>query len=131
MSTATQARPMLDSTGTPTSTEKGLSKALPTTFNMGELANGRRCRRAFTGPRATVENRQASMEEWFAGFRHGAASARQSGIRTLILMPTTTSVPVVASPESTNPTPTQPEGANSFVLPTPRVIEPPLPVRPN
>jgi hypothetical protein len=34
----------------------------------------------------TPEGRQRSLD-WFAGFRHGASSARQSGVRELILVP--------------------------------------------
>ncbi|MBL8794544.1 MAG: hypothetical protein JNM56_11615 [Planctomycetia bacterium] len=51
-----------------------------------------------------------AVEEWFAGFRHGAAAARDSGLRELVLVPSSgvsvarRSVAVPRSTGSTTPT---------------------------
>ncbi|HXG09750.1 MAG TPA: hypothetical protein VNK04_08170 [Gemmataceae bacterium] len=75
----------------------------------------------------TVEGHQA-MEDWFAGYRHGAAAAQQSGLREVIMLPV--SLPAGPAPlqgsgpvhPSLGPSPTPPSEA---VLPLPRKLEVP------
>jgi hypothetical protein len=79
------------------------------------------------------QGRQAA-EEWFGGFRHGAARAKFSGLRDLILVPV--SGPGLASsvyPErgmvsgkgQNEIAPINPESAEKDLLPPPRELDPP------
>jgi hypothetical protein len=81
---------------------------------------------------ATPEGYRA-IEDWYAGFRHGAATAHASGLRQLVTLP----VIIPPDPYATPPNPTDPgadtqpvtsppEGAT---LPNPRVM-PPAPAVP-
>jgi hypothetical protein len=39
-----------------------------------------------------------AMEDWFAGFRHGAAVAREGGYRNFIVIPSSNMVPALSYP---------------------------------
>jgi hypothetical protein len=82
---------------------------------------------------ATPEGYRA-IEDWFAGFRHGAATAHASGLRQLVTLPVIIQPdpygkdanPADPGESGTLPMTAPPEGA---MLPTPRVM-PPAPVVP-
>jgi hypothetical protein len=81
----------------------------------------------------------AAVEDWFAGFRHGAATAMQSGLRNLVVIPV--QCPPVFGPDDGGPLPkatrpTTPASKNSTTMPPPDEITPPSsdtlpPPRPN
>jgi hypothetical protein len=76
----------------------------------------------------TPEGHKAT-EDWFAGFRHGAAVARASGLRELILVPL--SAPIASPPEPQLTAPLSPDsyrrGEAPARLPAPKPAGPTLP----
>lgn len=78
---------------------------------------------------ATPEGYSA-IEDWFAGFRHGAATAHASGLRQLVTLPVIIPPDPYASPPNptdpgadTQPVTSPPGGAT---LPAPRVVPAPV-----
>jgi hypothetical protein len=73
----------------------------------------------------TPEGHQA-MEDWFAGFRHGAAVARGSGYRELVTIPSSLPITNAADlyPSSTLPESSAPP-SDENVLPPPKELAPP------
>ena len=73
----------------------------------------------------TPEGHQAA-EDWFAGFRHGAAAARDSGYRQLVTVPASVAP---AGPSNVPPEPTAappaPDADGLPELPPPRAVTPP------
>ena len=72
----------------------------------------------------------ASAEDWFAGYRHGAKAAEESGLRQLVLVPTALpgQAPVVIFKDTPRTNPQRPPapagGAVGPTLPPPRPVPP-------
>src|SRR5262249_8215357 len=71
----------------------------------------------------------AAVEDWFAGFRHGAATAMASGLRNLVVIPV--QCPPVFGPDDGGPIPgasrpgaTPPKGTTSPMPPPDEITQP-------
>jgi len=65
----------------------------------------------------------AAIKDWFTGFKEGAAVARQSKLRNLVVVPASTALPPVIPP------PPPPSPPSSMLLPG-TVLQPPAPPLP-
>ncbi|HLJ96155.1 MAG TPA: hypothetical protein VKU02_23465 [Gemmataceae bacterium] len=63
-----------------------------------------------------------AIADWFAGFRHGAAVAQQSGYRQWVTVPTSLAPRISGEMSAVELPPSHPEPATESVLPMPRAV---------
>lgn len=97
--------------------------------------------RRYWKPRYQTPEGHQAIQEWYAGYAHGAAAARESGLRELIVVPSSVTgshgpvlpglpvlPPPMIKPEEVAPTPRPlPSGSQSVVPQPPPTVPVPLP----